>query len=56
MYVSKVFEQKAIASGCEVKRFSGIILSNSHWNTRRKYIHNGLFYDINSKKYIIYFI
>ena len=53
MYVAKVFEQKAIASGCEVKQVSGIILSNSHWNTRRKYTHNGIFYDINTKTYCI---
>lgn len=53
MYVAKVFEQKAIASGSEVKQVSGIILSNSHWNTRRKYTHNGIFYDIDTKTYCI---
>lgn len=53
MYVSKVFEQRAIASGYEVKQFSGIILSNSCWNTRKKYTHNGIFYDINTKTYCI---
>ncbi|MBR2239834.1 MAG: hypothetical protein IKO49_01140 [Bacilli bacterium] len=53
MYVAKVFEQRAIASGYEVKQFSGFILSNSCWNTRKKYTHNGIFYDINTKTYCI---
>lgn len=53
MYVAKVFEQKVIASGYEVKQFSGFILSNSCWNTRKKYTHNGIFYDINTKTYCI---
>ena len=35
------------------KQFSGIILSNSHWNTRQKYTHNGIFYDIDTKTYCI---
>ena len=53
MYVAKVFERRTITSGHEVKQFSGIILSNSHWNTRQKYTHNGIFYDINTKTYCI---
>ena len=53
MYVSKVFEQRAIASGYEVKQFSGFILSNSCWNTRKKYTHNGIFYDTNTRTYCI---
>ena len=53
MYVAKVFEQRTIASGNEVKQFSGIILSNSRWNTRQKYTHNGIFYDIHTKNYCI---
>ena len=51
MYVSKVYDYDELNKG--KKDICGIVLSNAHWNTRTKYMHNGIFYDIKLKKYFI---